>query len=148
MALIVPYIFHGTYNFLCAFPPYYVFVIFILLVFSYLLHNNVKETQKLKKIEHEEKLFSLLILIIFTSNAFASNFWSNVKDGPYNVESAIKKYLSGRALDPIEGICLDDGLGTTVIFKDQNIYKLYIIDINYEDDKIFNRTWEASFLKR
>ena len=56
LALIVPYIFHGTYNFLCAFPPYYVFVIFILLVFSYLLHNNVKETQKLKKIEHEEKI--------------------------------------------------------------------------------------------
>ena len=96
----------------------------------------------------KKKLFSLLILIIFTSNAFASNFWSNVKDGPYNVESAIKQYLSGRALDPIEGIWFDDGLGTTVIFKDQNIYKLYIIDINYEEDKIFNRTWEASFLKR
>ena len=30
LALIVPYIFHGTYNFLCAFPPYYIFVIFIL----------------------------------------------------------------------------------------------------------------------
>ena len=56
LALIVPYIFHGTYNFLCAFPPYYIFVIFILLVFSYLLHNNVKETQRLKKREHEEKI--------------------------------------------------------------------------------------------
>ncbi|MDC3021360.1 PrsW family glutamic-type intramembrane protease [Pelagibacteraceae bacterium] len=56
LALIVPYIFHGTYNFLCAFPPYYIFVIFILLVFSYLLHKNVKETQRLKKKEHEEKI--------------------------------------------------------------------------------------------
>tara|TARA_B100000123_G_C25619764_1_gene379580 strand:- start:31 stop:714 length:684 start_codon:yes stop_codon:yes gene_type:complete len=56
LALIVPYIFHGTYNFLCAFPPYYIFVIFILLVFSYLLHKNVKETQRLKKREHEEKI--------------------------------------------------------------------------------------------
>ena len=55
LALIVPYIFHGTYNFLCAFP-YYIFVIFILLVFSYLLHKNVKETQRLKKREHEEKI--------------------------------------------------------------------------------------------
>ena len=56
LALIVPYIFHGTYNFLCEFPPYYIFVIFILLVFSYLIHKNVKETQRLKKREHEEKI--------------------------------------------------------------------------------------------
>ena len=56
LALIVPYIFHGTYNFLCYFPPYYIFVVFILLVFSYLLHKNVKETQKMKGREHEEKI--------------------------------------------------------------------------------------------
>ena len=56
LALIVPYIFHGTYNFLCYFPPYYIFVIFILLIFSYLLHKNVKETQKMKSREHEEKI--------------------------------------------------------------------------------------------
>ena len=56
LALIVPYIFHGTYNFLCYFPPYYIFVVFILLVFSYFLHKNVKETQKMKKREHEEKI--------------------------------------------------------------------------------------------
>ena len=56
LALIVPYIFHGTYNFLCYFPPYYIFVVLILLVFSYFLHKNVKETQKMKKREHEEKI--------------------------------------------------------------------------------------------
>ena len=56
LALIVPYIFHGTYNFLCYFPPYYIFVVFILLVFSYLLHKNVKNTQKMKRRENEEKV--------------------------------------------------------------------------------------------
>ena len=56
LALIVPYIFHGTYNFLCYFPPYYIFVVLILFVFSFLLHKNVKETQKLKKREHEKKI--------------------------------------------------------------------------------------------
>ncbi len=56
LALIVPYIFHGTYNFLCSFPPYYIFVVVILFVFSYLLHKNVKSTQKIKKKEYEEKV--------------------------------------------------------------------------------------------
>ena len=56
LALIVPYIFPGTYNFLCYFPPYYIFVVLILFVFSFLLHKNVKESQKLKEREHEEKI--------------------------------------------------------------------------------------------
>ena len=56
LALIVPYIFHGTYNFLCYFPPYNIFVVLILIVFAFLLHRNVKESQKLKEREYEEKI--------------------------------------------------------------------------------------------
>jgi len=94
-----------------------------------------------------KKLFSAIIFLLFTSNVLANSFWSNTQDGPYSVENAIADKLSGRKLDPIEGIWFDDGLGTTVIFKDKDIYKLYIIDIGYEDDKVFNRTWEATFVK-
>ena len=56
LALIVPIIFHGTYNFLCAFPNnYYIFVMIILLIFSILLHRNAKVIQRSKVSEHEEK---------------------------------------------------------------------------------------------
>ena len=96
----------------------------------------------------KKKLFSIVIFLFFTNNVLANTYWSNVKDGPYSAENAITEKLSGRMLDPIEGIWFDDGLGTTVIFKDKNIYKLYIIDIGYDDDKVFNRTWEATFVKR
>jgi RsiW-degrading membrane proteinase PrsW (M82 family) len=58
LALIVPYIFHGTYNFLAAFPNhYYLFIVLILFIFSYFLHKNVRIAQQLKKDEHEEKIF-------------------------------------------------------------------------------------------
>lgn len=97
----------------------------------------------------KKKLFSSVVIFFFLfCNAFSASYWSNTQDGPYSVESAIKDKLSGRKLDPIEGIWFDDGLGNTVIFKDEDVYKLYIIDINYEDSKIFNRTWEATFIKR
>ena len=57
LALIVPYILHGTYNFLASFPNYYfLFVVIIALVFSFFLHKTVKETQKGKKFEHEDKV--------------------------------------------------------------------------------------------
>ena len=57
LALIVPYILHGTYNFLASFPNYYfLFVVIIALAFSFFLHKTVKETQKGKKFEHEDKV--------------------------------------------------------------------------------------------
>ena len=57
LALIVPYILHGTYNFLLSFHNYYfIFVVIIALVFSFFLHKNIKEIQKGKKFEHEDKV--------------------------------------------------------------------------------------------
>jgi len=57
LALIVPYIFHGTYNFLCAFPNNYnLSIVLIALIFSFFLHKNARFMQKLKKDEHEEKI--------------------------------------------------------------------------------------------
>ena len=56
LALIIPVVFHGTYNFLCAFPNnYFLFVVFILLIFSILLHRNAKVRQRGKRTEREEK---------------------------------------------------------------------------------------------
>ena len=91
-----------------------------------------------------KKFLTLLVIILITSNnSFAQDFWSNTKDGPASVEAA-KKIFSGRKLDYIEGIWFDDGLGSLVIFKDEDIYKMYIISGNTD----FDGTWEASFIKR
>ena len=57
LALIVPYIIHGSYNFLVSFPYYYYLgVLLIALIFSIFLYKNVRESQKLKNKEHEEKI--------------------------------------------------------------------------------------------
>ncbi len=57
LALIVPYIIHGSYNFLVSFPNYYFLgVLLIALIFSILLYKNVRDSQKHKKSEHEKKV--------------------------------------------------------------------------------------------
>ena len=57
LALIVPYIIHGSYNFLVSFPNYYFLgVLLIAFIFSIFLYKNVRESQKLKNKEHEEKI--------------------------------------------------------------------------------------------
>ena len=57
LALIVPYIIHGSYNFLVSFPNYYFLgVLLIALIFSIFLYKNVRESQKLKKNEYEKKV--------------------------------------------------------------------------------------------
>ena len=57
LALIVPYVIHGSYNFLVSFPNYYfVGVLLIALIFSIFLYKNVRESQKLKKKEYEKKI--------------------------------------------------------------------------------------------
>ena len=57
LALIVPYIIHGTYNFFASFPNYScVLVVLIALVFSIILFKKFKDAQKLKKREHEDKV--------------------------------------------------------------------------------------------
>ena len=89
------------------------------------------------------KLLSLfLFFFIFSSNLFAQEFWSNERDGPTSIESA-KKIFAGKKLDHIEGIWFADGLGTVAIFKENNIFKMYIV----EGDTDFNGTWEATINK-
>jgi RsiW-degrading membrane proteinase PrsW (M82 family) len=57
-ALVVPVIFHGTYNFLLSYNFFYAFLILIiLLIFVIKLHNIVKTQQRYKKIESEKKKF-------------------------------------------------------------------------------------------
>ena len=51
LSLILPYLFHGFYNFLGW--PYMMIVIVILIIFSLILHSNLRELQLAKKKEHE-----------------------------------------------------------------------------------------------
>ena len=51
LSLILPYLFHGFYNFLGW--PYMMIIIVILIIFSLILHSNLRELQLEKKKEHE-----------------------------------------------------------------------------------------------
>ena len=51
LSLILPYLFHGFYNFLVW--PYPMTIIGILVLFSFYLHNELKQKQKLKRNEKE-----------------------------------------------------------------------------------------------
>ena len=53
LSLVLPYLFHGFYNFLVW--PYPMTVIGILVLFSFYLHNELKQKQKLKRNEKETK---------------------------------------------------------------------------------------------
>ena len=53
LSLILPYLFHGFYNFLVW--PYPMTVVGILVLFSFYLHNELKQKQKLKRNEKETK---------------------------------------------------------------------------------------------
>ena len=53
LSLVLPYLFHGFYNFLVW--PYPMTIIGILVLFSFYLHNELKQKQKLKKNEKEIK---------------------------------------------------------------------------------------------
>lgn len=85
----------------------------------------------------------LFILLIYFNISYAEQFWSNKVDGPTSDEEAISM-LQGKKLDPIEGLWFTDGLGTILIFKDQDVFKMYIV----EGPTDFNGTWEATILKR
>jgi len=97
-----------------------------------------------------KKVSALIIFVNFitiTTAAFSETYWSNVKDGPYNVEQAKKKF-EGRRLDFIEGIWFSDGLGSLVVFKKNDKYRMYIIEVEDSRYYQFERTWEATFIKR
>ena len=94
----------------------------------------------------KKKLFSAILFLLFTSNVLASTYWSNVPDGPRTIQEAIDK-LDGKMLDPIEGVWFTDGMGTVAIFNsDKDTFKMYIIDGD-GSAKLFNRTWEATYIK-
>ena len=85
-------------------------------------------------------------IIALSTSAFSATYWSNVQDGPYSVEQAKKKF-EGRRIDPIEGIWFSSNLGTVTIFKKDDHFRMYIIEIE-GSDTMYNRTWEATFIKR
>ena len=56
LCIIVPIIFHGSYNFLCNYNFLYALVVVLVgFIFALLLNRNLKLEQKGKKKEHEEK---------------------------------------------------------------------------------------------
>jgi len=96
-----------------------------------------------------KKIFVLIIfinIIVISTNAFSATYWSNIQDGPYNVQQAKEKF-EGRRIDPIEGIWFSSNLGTITIFKKGDHFRMYIIEIDGKDT-MYNRTWEATFIKR
>ena len=66
LSLLIPYLLHGSYNFLCYFLPqynYYLLIVGIMLVLSYILHSNLKKYQKTMNEEGElEKRQSIFFI--------------------------------------------------------------------------------------
>ena len=88
-------------------------------------------------------LLKVTLIFLISSISYAEQFWSNKLDGPKSNEAAINM-LEGKKLDPIEGLWFSDGLGTILIFKDQENFKMYIV----EGPTNFNGTLEATIFKR
>ena len=88
-------------------------------------------------------LLNVTLIFFISSISYAEQFWSNKVDGPKSNEAAINM-LEGKKLDPIEGLWFSDGLGTILIFKDQENFKMYIV----EGPTNFNGTLEATIFKR
>jgi len=88
-------------------------------------------------------LLKITLIFLISSISYAEQFWSNKLDGPKSNEAAINM-LEGKKLDPIEGLWFSDGLGTILIFKDQENFKMYIV----EGPTNFNGTLEATIFKR
>ena len=88
-------------------------------------------------------LLKVTLIFLISSISYAEQFWSNKVDGPKSNEAAINM-LEGKKLDPIEGLWFSDGLGTILIFKDQENFKMYIV----EGPTNFNGTLEATIFKR
>ena len=88
-------------------------------------------------------LLKVTLIFLISSICYAEQFWSNKVDGPKSNKSAINM-LEGKKLDPIEGLWFSDGLGTILIFKDQENFKMYIV----EGPTNFNGTLEATIFKR
>ncbi len=88
-------------------------------------------------------LLCFFIYFLTLPISYGSEFWSNKTDGPKSNEDAIK-ILDGKKLDPIEGLWFKESLGTILIFKDQENFKMYIVN----GPTKFNGTLEATIFKR
>lgn len=98
----------------------------------------------MKNFNFKNFIYIIIFANIFLFNsAYSNEFWSNKVDGPTNKDQAIK-ILEGKELDPVEGLWFEKGMGTIVIFKEDDIFKMYIVDGPTD----FNGTWEATILKR
>ena len=86
--------------------------------------------------------FIIFVSVINLSNVKSDEFWSNKVDGPTTKDQAIK-LLEGKNLDPIEGLWYEEEIGTIVIFQENNVFKMYIVEGPTE----FNGTWEATIIK-
>ena len=86
--------------------------------------------------------FIFFLYLINLSDVKSDEFWSNTIDGPTTKEQAIK-LLEGKNLDPIEGLWYEEEIGTIVIFEENDVFKMYIVEGPTE----FNGTWEATIIK-
>lgn len=93
---------------------------------------------KFKKIN----ILIFFIFFIFQNHSISEEFWSNTIDGPTTKDLAIK-LLEGKSLDPVEGLWYEEGIGTIVIFEENDVFKMYIVEGPTE----FNGTWEATIIK-
>jgi len=55
LSLLMPFLLHGSYNFLIMYPPFGLLIVLGMLVYAINLHSNLKKLQLKKKKEKEEK---------------------------------------------------------------------------------------------
>ncbi len=55
LSLLMPYLLHGSYNFLVMYPPFGLLIVLGMLVYAIVLHSNLKKLQSNKKSEKEIK---------------------------------------------------------------------------------------------
>ena len=53
LSLLIPFLLHGSYNFLIMHPPFGLLILLGMLVCAFLLHSNLKKSQLKKKTENE-----------------------------------------------------------------------------------------------
>ncbi len=56
-SLLMPFIFHGAYNYFIGGAPLIGYsIVIVMLIFSFLLHKNLKQAQRIKRKEYEKKI--------------------------------------------------------------------------------------------
>ena len=55
LCLLIPFLLHGSYNFIVMYPPFHLAIVIGMLVCAFVLHSNLKKLQLKKKKEKEEK---------------------------------------------------------------------------------------------